>query len=173
MKTFDRRIVLFPAFVAAALVSAGAGTGYRVAVQEDAMPTPRAKAKGEFDVKLTPQAQDKDTGLGRLSIDKTFQGDLAGTSRGEMLTAITPVEGSAGYVAVERVTGTLAGRKGSFALQHDGMMDRGRQSLSIRVVPDSGTGELAGISGTMKIEITGGKHFYELEYTLGGGTHGL
>ena len=125
------------------------------------------RAKGEFDVKLTPQADDKDTGLGRMSIEKTWRGDLAGTSRGEMLTAMTETKGSAGYVAEERFAGTLAGRKGSFTFQHHAVMDRGKPSLEIRVVPDSGTGELAGISGTLTLEITGGKHFYELEYTMG------
>ena len=142
-----------------------AAAGYTVPVREDAMTARRAK--GEFDVKLTPQSDDKGTGLGRLSMEKTWRGDLAGTSRGEMLTAMTDLKGSAGYAAVERVAGTVAGRKGSFALQHDGVMDRGRQSLEIRIVPDSGTGELAGIAGTLKIQINGGKHFYELEYTLG------
>lgn len=123
-------------------------------------------ARGEFDVKVLPVAQDAASGLGRMSIDKTFRGDLVGTSVGEMLTAMSQVEGSGAYVAVERVRGTLAGRKGSFALHHTGVMERGKPSLTITVVPDSGTDELAGMAGTLKIEITGGKHFYELEYTL-------
>ncbi|MET0618794.1 MAG: DUF3224 domain-containing protein [Thermoanaerobaculia bacterium] len=123
-------------------------------------------AKGEFDVKVLPVAQDAASGLGRMSIDKTFRGDLVGTSVGEMLTAMSPVEGSGAYVAVERVRGTLGGRKGSFALRHTGVMERGKPSLTITVVPDSGTDELAGMAGTLEIEITGGKHFYELEYTL-------
>ena len=123
-------------------------------------------AKGEFDVKVTPVAQDAASGLGRMSLDKTFRGDLVGTSVGEMLTAMSQVEGSGVYVAVERVTGTLSGRKGSFALHHTGVMERGKPSLTVTVVPDSGTDGLAGISGKLTIEITGGKHFYELEYTL-------
>ena len=124
------------------------------------------RAKGEFDVKVLPVAQDAASGLGRMSIDKTFRGDLVGTSVGEMLTAMSPVEGSGAYVAVERVTGALAGRNGSFALHHTGVMERGKPSLVITVVPDSGTDVLACIAGTLTIEITGGKHFYELEYTL-------
>ena len=124
-------------------------------------------AKGEFDVKLTPQAQDDPAStLGRMSVDKTFRGDLAGKSLGEMLTAKSTVEGSGVYVAVERVTGTLGGHKGSFTLHHTGVMEGGKPSLTIAVVPDSGTDELAGITGTMTIEITGGKHFYDFAYTL-------
>jgi len=123
-------------------------------------------AKGEFDVKVTPVAQDAASGLGRMSLDKTFRGDLVGTSVGEMLTAMSQVEGSGVYVAVERVTGSLSGRKGSFALHHTGVMERGKPSLTVTVVPDSGTDGLAGISGKLTIEITGGKHFYELEYSL-------
>ena len=127
------------------------------------------RASGPFDVKITPQSEDKAEGapLGRLSLAKTWHGDLSGTSAGEMLTAMGLVEGSAVYVAVERVTGTLKGRKGSFALAHKGTMTRGAQQLTIDIVPDSGTGELKGIAGSMTIRIeAGGKHFYELSYTL-------
>jgi len=125
------------------------------------------QAKGTFDVKLVPQ-EDKsaDPTLGRMSIDKQFHGDLEGTSKGQMLSAGTEVKGSAGYVAIERVTGTLAGRSGSFTLQHSGTMDRGAPQLTITVVPDSGTGQLTGITGRLMIKITEGKHFYEFEYTL-------
>ena len=123
------------------------------------------RAKGEFDVKVTPVAQDEKSGLGRMSLEKTFHGDLAGTGVGEMLTAGS-AEGSGVYVAVERVTGRLGGREGTFALHHTGVMERGKPSLTIAIVPDSGTGGLAGISGRLLIEITGGKHFYELEYTI-------
>ena len=127
-------------------------------------------ASGTFEVKLAPQAPDAeaDTTLGRLSIDKQFHGDLEGASRGQMLTAGTDVEGSAGYVAMERVSGTLHGRRGTFALQHSGTMTRGAPSLAIRVVPDSGTGELAGLSGSMSITIVEGKHSYDFEYALAG-----
>lgn len=127
------------------------------------------RASGTFDVKLSPLASEdvKDgASLGRMSIDKQFHGDLEGTSTGEMLTAGTPVKDSAGYVAIERVTGKLQGRSGSFALQHSGLMNRGTPQLAITVVPDSGTGELRGITGTMMIRIQGGKHFYDLDYTI-------
>ena len=127
------------------------------------------RATGTFEVKLNPQpAYNTLEGalLGRLSIDKEFKGDLAATSKGEMLTAGTSVKNSAGYVAIERVTGTLSGRSGSFALQHNGTMDRGAPQLTIHVVPDSGTGPLTGLAGTMQIEISSGKHSYIFDYTL-------
>jgi hypothetical protein len=127
------------------------------------------RASGTFDVTVTPQGTpDKAEGasLGRMSLDKTFHGDVTGTSKGEMLTAMTDTKGSAGYVAIERVTGTLNGRTGSFVLQHTGTMARGSQQLAIAVVPDSGTGQLAGISGTMTINVVDGKHFYEFDYVL-------
>ena len=127
------------------------------------------KATGEFEVTLVPQEDaDGDATLGRMTIDKIFRGDLTAKSKGQMLTAMTAVEGSAAYVAVERVTGTLAGREGSFALQHTGVMSRGAPHLSIAVVPDSGTGELEGLKGTMKIEIVGGRHLYDLDYAIDG-----
>jgi hypothetical protein len=125
-------------------------------------------ASGTFDVKLTPQAvEDGDAGLGRMSIDKQFHGDLEGTSRGFMLSsATTVVKGSGGYVAMERVTGKLKGRAGSFVLQHSGTMTRGTPQLSVTVVPDSATGQLEGLAGTMTIKIDAGKHSYDFEYTL-------
>jgi len=126
-------------------------------------------AAGTFDVKLTPQPpEDKTEGstLGRMSIDKQFHGDLEATSKGEMLSAMTAVKGSAGYVAIERISGTLQGRSGTFVLQHTGTMTRGEPLLTITVVPDSGTGQLAGLAGKMTIKIENGKHFYEFEYTL-------
>ncbi|HME92157.1 MAG TPA: DUF3224 domain-containing protein [Myxococcaceae bacterium] len=128
-------------------------------------------ATGTFEVKLNPQAPDEKAAaatLGRMSIDKQFRGDLEGTSKGEMLTAVTNVKGSAGYVAIEHVTGTLHGRKGAFVLQHSGTMSRGAQQLTITVVPDSCTGQLAGLAGKMSIQIADGKHSYEFEYTLHG-----
>jgi hypothetical protein len=128
------------------------------------------QAKGPFEVKASPIAQeayDGGTALGRYSLDKQLHGDLEGASKGEMLTAGTAVPGSAGYVAIERFEGALDGRKGTFVLQHLGSMAHGEQQLTIRVVPDSGTGELAGLTGTMRIVIEkDGKHFYELDYTL-------
>lgn len=122
-------------------------------------------AVGTFEVKLTPQVTEV-PGMGRMSIDKQFHGDLAATSQGEMLTGMTEVKGSAGYVAIERVTGRLHGRTGSFLLQHSGTMNRGAATLSVTVVPDSGSGDLAGIAGKMAIIIEGRKHSYEFEYTL-------
>jgi hypothetical protein len=123
-------------------------------------------AIGTFQVKLTAQASDGDARLGRLTIDKQFQGDLEATSKGEMLTGGTQVKGSAGYVAMELVTGKLNGRSGSFILQHTGTIDRGNPSLSVTVVPDSGTDELTGLTGKMAINIADGKHSYQLQYTL-------
>jgi len=129
----------------------------------------RAIAKGSFSVETRPLEEAHDSqgvSLGRLSLDKQFEGDLTGMGRGQMLTALTPVKGSAGYVAIERVTGTLAGRSGSFVLQHAGTMDAAGQRLSITVVPASGTGELSGLSGSLAIRIAEGRHFYELDYSL-------
>ena len=127
-----------------------------------------ATAKGPFDVKLTPQGTGTDpTAVGRMTLDKTFHGDIEATSSGEMLAVRTAVAGSAGYVAIERVSGTLAGRTGTFALQHWGIMDKNAPDLRIAVIPDSGTGQLAGLTGTMTIDIQpGGKHFYAFTYTL-------
>ena len=122
-------------------------------------------ASGEFDVKLTAQPSPEKS-LGRLLIDKQFRGELTGSSKGEMLSAATNIKGSAGYVAIELVTGALHGRFGSFVLQHSGTMNRGEGQLSVTVVPDSGTGELQGLQGRMTIRITGGKHFYEFEYSI-------
>ena len=128
-------------------------------------------ASGSFEVQITPQAQDQAEGssLGRMALDKQFQGDLVGTGKGEMLTAGTDA-GSAVYVAIERVTGTLHGRAGSFVLLHNGAMTRDSQQLTITVVPDSGTGQLIGLAGNLTINIVDGKHLYEFEYTLGSGT---
>ena len=121
-------------------------------------------AGGTFQVKLTPAGSDGL--LGRMSIEKAFHGDLEGVSQGEMLTAGTAVKGSAGYVAIERVEGMLHGRRGSFILQHSGTMTRGTPRLVITVVPDSGTDELSGLTGTMAIIIENGAHSYDFEYTL-------
>ena len=126
-------------------------------------------ASGTFEVKLMPQpVEDKDAGIGRMSIDKQFHGDLEAISKGEMLSASGTVKGSAGYVAIERVSGTLQGRKGSFVLQHNGVMNRGTPQLNISVVPDSGTDQLAGLTGMMTIKIDEGKHSYEFDYTFSG-----
>jgi Protein of unknown function (DUF3224) len=121
------------------------------------------RASGMFDVKLTPQ---ETAPVGRMTLDKQFHGDLQATSRGEMLAFRSSVQGSAGYVAMEQVSGTLEGRKGTFVLQHSGTMDRGKPGLTITVVPDSGTDQLVGLTGTMDIKIDGGVHSYEFTYAL-------
>ena len=124
-------------------------------------------ASGTFEVKLVPQGDDAAaSGLGRMTIDKQFHGDLEGTSKGQMLSAMGSIKGSAGYVAIERVTGKLKGRSGSFVLQHSGTMTRGEPRLVVSVVPDSGTGELVGLAGTLTIKIAEGRHSYEFEYTM-------
>ncbi len=125
---------------------------------------------GEFEVSLQPQ-KTYSTGndgikLGRMSIDKTFKGDLSAVSQGEMLSAITTTEGSAGYVAIEQVVGSLMGKSGSFVLQHSGIRDKGQDSLVLEVVPDSGARELVGLSGSMKIIIKDGKHFYDFTFSF-------
>lgn len=127
------------------------------------------RARGTFEVRLSPLAtynQAEGSLLGRMSIDKQFGGDLEASSQGEMLTAGAIAKGSAGYVAIERVCGVLQGRSGTFILQHGATMTRGIPQLSVIVVPDSGTGELAGLAGRMTIEIADGKHSYEFEYTI-------
>jgi hypothetical protein len=126
-------------------------------------------ATGSFVVALQPLAfegADDSMLLGRLRIDKTISGDLVASTCGQMLSAGTGTQGSAGYVAIERVTGSLHGRRGSFALQHSGTMDRGAPSLRISVVPDSGTDELLGLQGRLHIDRSGGQHAYSFEYTL-------
>ncbi|MDH3401833.1 MAG: DUF3224 domain-containing protein [Chromatiales bacterium] len=128
-----------------------------------------ALAKGSFTVELKPQSKPvalDGVSLGRMTLVKQFTGDIVGTSSGQMLTALTPAKGSAGYVAMERVSGTLGGKRGSFVLQHSGTMNEGQQTLSISVVPGSGTGSLTGIEGVLKLEVVEGNHNYELEYTL-------
>jgi len=127
-------------------------------------------ASGTFEFKLVPQPSDDktaDTTLSRMTFDKQFHGDLEATSKGQMLAFGTGAKGSSGgYVAMERVTGTLHGRSGSFVLQHSGTMTRGTQQMTITVVPDSGTGQLVGLTGKLAIIITDGKHSYDFEYTL-------
>ena len=150
-------------------------------------------ARGTFEVKLNPQPPEENVGdstIGRMSIDKQFHGDLEATSKGQMLMTGAKVQGSAGYVAIERVTGTLHGagwycapaipqyvaiervtgtlhgKSGAFALQHSGTMTRGAPQLSVTVIPDSGAGELAGLAGKMEIKIEDGKHSYELQYAI-------
>jgi Protein of unknown function (DUF3224) len=122
---------------------------------------------GRFDVKMLPQpAEGEATVPGRMRLDKRYHGDLEATGQGQMLSFVSSTPGSAGYVAIELVSGTLQGRVGTFVLQHSGLMDRGAKQLTIHVVPDSGTGDLVGLAGQMDIRITDGQHFYELIYTL-------
>ena len=124
-------------------------------------------ATGTFEVKLTPQDdKSEDKSLGRMKIEKQWHGDLEGTSNGQMLTGGDVQTGSAGYVAIEKFTGTLKGRRGTFLLQHSATMTKGKGDLTIIVVPDSGTDELKGISGNLTIKIEGGKHFYDFDYTV-------
>jgi len=128
------------------------------------------RATGTFDVTITPQASDlapEGPNLGRMSVEKQYHGDLSGAAKAEMLTAAgLAVKESASYSAMERVTGTLHGKKGSFALQHTGIMDRGKPNLTITVVPDSATGELTGLTGKMDIIIEGKLHSYVFEYEI-------
>jgi Protein of unknown function (DUF3224) len=161
------------AFTGLALGVAAPAQAQAVAVvtnshQEHAVMT--LQARGTFEVTLTPQPMHTATGgaaLGRMTIDKQFHGDLEGASAGEMLSAITAVEGSAGYVAIELVKGTLNGRKGTFVLQHSGSMTHdGTRSLSVTVVPNSGTDELVGLAGQMLIIIEKGHHSYQFDYAL-------
>lgn len=127
------------------------------------------RIRGPFDVTLTPLPPADPDGPwtpSRMALDKRFHGALQATSQGQMLAARTEEQGSAGYVAIERVSGTLDGRGGTFVLQHSGIMDRGQKQLTVTVVPGSGTGALAGLRGTMDIIITEGKHEYDFEYSL-------
>ena len=126
-------------------------------------------AKGTFKVQMKPIGESSThagVSTGRMSLDKQFEGDWVATGQGEMLTALTPEQGSAGYVAIERVTGTLHGKSGSLVLQQSGIMNKGAQQLAIQIAPGSGTDQLAGIQGVFKLIIEQGKHFYELEYSL-------
>jgi hypothetical protein len=128
------------------------------------------RISGTFDVKVTPQKPDNEPAetarLGRMSLDKVFYGDLAGQSKGEMLSFMTEVKGSAGYVAMERFTGTLDGRAGSFVLQHNGTMTRGEPQLTVTVVPDSGIDQLTGLTGSLAIRVESKQHFYDFDYEL-------
>jgi hypothetical protein len=123
-------------------------------------------ANGSFDVKMLPAPLAGESPIGSLALDKTFRGDLEATSKGHMLAFNTRVKGSAGYVAMEQVTGSLGGRTGTFVLQHSGPMTRGEPRLTLMVVPDSGTDELEGLSGSMEIIVEGGRHSYVFEYEI-------
>jgi len=150
--------IIVPAVVAAVMATASP------VVAETAM----HHAKGPFDVSTKLIEQDKGEGstLGRFSLDKVYHGALDATGKGEMLTVLTDVPGSAVYVATERVAGTLDGKTGSFALVHRGVMRGKDQSLAVDIVPDSGAGALKGITGRLIITVVDGKHLYDLEYAL-------
>ncbi len=139
-------------------------------IRLDNGPRVMARATGSFEVDLTPEPSGQPSGqplaIARMAIDKTYGGDLIATGIGQMLSFVTDVEGSAGYTAMEHVAGSLHGRRGSFVLQHNGIMNRGAPQLSITVVPDSGTEDLTGLTGEMTIEITDGKHTYEFSYSV-------
>jgi Protein of unknown function (DUF3224) len=162
--------------IAGIILSVSFAPSARTLIRSQASGTPQsertmtAHAKGNFDVKLTPQPSDDksaDSTIARWTLDKQFHGVIEGTSKGQMIGASTDVKGSAGYVAMERVTGTLAGRTGSFTLQHSGTMTRGAFHLEITVVPDSGTGQLTGLTGLMSIQVVSdGKHSYDFAYSL-------
>jgi hypothetical protein len=154
-------------FTGAVLIFCMALTG----IAQEQTKTPMTQhATGPFDVKIVPQKSDSEVAqaanFSRMTIDKVFHGDLEATSKGEMIATQLEAKGSGGYVALERVTGSLKGRKGSFVLQHSATMDRGVPHLSVTVVPDSGTDDLKGLSGKMNIIIAEGKHSYDFEYTL-------
>lgn len=156
--------------VVVGITFAGNGSALQTNTVEETLTIMRAT--GTFEVTLNPLEtynRTADAKIGRMSIDKSFAGDLVGSSQGEMLSGGSPAEGSAGYVAIERVTGALQGRNGSFLLQHSATMTPTSQEATITIVPGSGTGELEGIAGAMSILIRDGKHFYEFEYTLPGG----
>lgn len=147
-----RTVLLFAAVLAAGMSHAEGSEAMQVS--------------GTFDINMTPQAASGTPPWGRQRLEKVFHGPLEGTSIGEMLAVRTAVQGSAGYVALEQVTATLDGRKGTFLLQHSGLMDRGTPMLTVTVVPDSGTGQLQGLKGTMTIKAEGGKHTYGFSYSL-------
>jgi hypothetical protein len=128
-----------------------------------------AVVKGEFDVTMSPERMSVGAsgfGLGRMVLDKRYHGALEASGNGEMLTFIGAAQGSAGYVAMERVEGTLDGLSGGFTLQHNGIMDRGQPSLAVLVVPDSGSGDLTGLSGKLDIRNEDGKHYYTFDYVI-------
>ena len=151
--------------LACVAISVRADAGASESIQKEVTMT----ARGTFEVKMTPQPQDDGAGGGfdRLFGDKQFHGELDAVSKSQMLAARTAVEGSAGYVALELVTGKLNGKRGTFVLQHKGTMRKGVYNMDITVIPDSGTDELVGIAGKMTIIIEGSKHSYNFEYTLG------
>jgi hypothetical protein len=166
-QTMSNQLRLAVAILLFISVSASLSTPLPPNPQKDSPMTQHAT--GSFEVKiapLDPAFKTDDNSLGRMSLDKQFHGDLEGTSKGEMLTAGNPAKGAGGYVAMERISGTLGGRAGAFVLQHSGTMSNGSFQLNVSVVPASGTGQLVGLAGTMNIIIEAGKHSYDFTYTL-------
>ena len=170
MRSFSTKLLALSVLALALSISASSQIKPKVKTMDDKQNAAAILAKGTFEVKITPQSGDAeggDPGVGRLLLSKTFAGDLVATSKGQMLGSQSEaVPGSGGYVAMELVTGTLNGKKGTFILQHIGTMQGGKFDLNVAVVPDSGSGEFTGISGKMKIIIEGKDHFYEFEYTI-------
>jgi hypothetical protein len=162
---FPRLVRAVAAFAFAAVLLPASAQNKTPLPQEK---TVKGHATGSFDVSLSPpKLEDGDTTISRIPFSKQFHGDMTGSSTGQMLAVGSPAQGMGGYVAMEKMNVTLAGRMGGFVLQHTGTMDHGRVEMSVKVVPDSGTGELAGISGTFNIRIEeGSKHFYDFDYTL-------
>lgn len=173
---YTKSVARHPVVIAAIMILLGLGfaaqaqTIRRISTSAKKETIKMNHISGAFEVKTIPQKTDNNEAesakISRMSLDKEFLGDLKATSKGEMIFTGTDVEGSGVYVALERVTGTLGGRSGTFVLYHTGVMTRGAPHLSVSVLPDSGTGELAGLSGKMDIKIEGGKHFYEFEYSI-------
>lgn len=168
MSIRGRALSLLAALLAGSSVSAQSAAPEEAPVAfcaDEASAVGEATAQGEFSVAMMPM-ESAAAAIDSVTLSKSYSGDLIGDATGLMLAIRTPVEGSAGYVAMEMVTGTLAGRRGSFALQHSGILDAGSPALTISVVPDSGAGALTGLRGSLKIDIRDGKHYYCLRYTL-------
>jgi 2-methylaconitate cis-trans-isomerase PrpF len=168
MKNWFRSAISAASLIILLCLAAAAQNAAGNSAQKESAMT--AHATGTFEVKMEPQSEEKTEGatLVRTLLSKQFHGALEGTSKVEMLSAMSSVKGSAGYVAIEHFTGTLGGRSGTFVLQHSGTMTRGTPQLSITVVPDSGTGQLTGLSGKMTVDVSGGKHSYVFDYAIEG-----
>lgn len=170
MNSFFATLVIVGVAFSATVHTSNPSRCYLVALSNLPSETPvMTIARGTFDVKMNPQPMAHTTDgsrLTRYALDKQYQGDLEANATGEMLAAASNEQTSAGYVALEEVKGALHGRRGSFTLQHSGTMTRGVPTLSVSVVPDSGTEELVGLTGTLKIIIEGKKHSYEFDYAL-------
>ena len=163
-----KKLIIISVFSIALLAAVSAYAEDKANPIDKVITMSKHKISGLFDVKMSPQTalENEEASIGRMLLDKQFHGELEANSKGQMLAHMISVKGSAGYVAMEKVTGNLQGRKGSFVLQHSGTMNRGEATLVLTVVPDSGTEELEGLSGSMTITIAEGKHYYGFEYSL-------